>query len=76
MTTMLLATGLKTFTAVLVECILDFLEHVEIGIARLALLQCGFGRYTYRLPLLLIKSYAILSIFVFIFQGHAFHFYK
>lgn len=56
MTTMLRATGLKTFTAVLVECILDFLEHVEIGIARLALLQCGFGRYTYRLPVFLIKS--------------------
>lgn len=74
MITMLLATGLKIFTVVLVECILGFLKHVEIGIARLALLQCGFGRYTYRLPVFFIKYYAILSIFVFIFQGHAFHF--
>lgn len=44
MSTMLLATGLKTFTVVLVKCILDFLKHVEIGIARLALLQCGFWK--------------------------------
>lgn len=55
MITMLLATGLKIFIVVLVECILDFLKHVEIGIARLALLQCGFGRYTYRLSVFLIK---------------------